>query len=49
MAFSVDYLDVAAITVFFFLWQVSAVRCHEMPAHLNFIANLNYLHYFVGQ
>lgn len=48
MGFSVDYLDVAAITVFF-LWQIGAVRCHEMPARLNFIANLNYLYYFVGQ
>ena len=47
-----DYLDVALIKMLAFfppLQQIIATCSHEMLLHSYFIADLNYLHYFVGQ
>ena len=47
-----DYLDVALIKMLAFfppLQQIIAMCSHEMLLHSYFIADLNYLDYFVGQ
>jgi hypothetical protein len=47
-----DYLDVALIKILAFfppLQQIISTCSHEMLLHSYFIADLNYLHYFVGQ